>query len=61
MTKTITSRERVLGALAGELVDRAPVCNPANVATVELMDLAEAPFPMASREPNLNTRRERAA
>ena len=59
MTKTMTSREQVLGALTGEPVDRVPGCNPANVATVELMDLEEAPFLMAIREPERNARRER--
>ena len=55
-TETMTSRERVLAALAGEPVDRTPVCNPTNVATVELMDLVEAPFPDANRNPELNAR-----
>lgn len=44
-------RERVLAALAGCPVDRPPVSNPATVATVELMDLAGAPFPMACETP----------
>jgi MtaA/CmuA family methyltransferase len=52
----MTSRERVLAALAGQPVDRAPVCNPTNVATVELMDLAEAPFPDANRDAEMNAR-----
>ena len=42
---TLTSKERTLRALAGQPVDRPPVTNPTNVATVELMDLVEAPFP----------------
>ncbi|MEE1555753.1 MAG: uroporphyrinogen decarboxylase family protein, partial [Alphaproteobacteria bacterium] len=46
----MTSRERVLAALAGEPVDRTPVCCPTSVATVELMDLVDAPFPNANRE-----------
>ena len=47
----MTSRQRVLAALRGEAVDRAPVINPTSVATVELMDLAGAPFPEANRDP----------
>ncbi len=54
--ETMTPRERVLNALAGKPVDRTPVCNPTNVATVELMDLVEAPFPDACRDPELNAR-----
>ncbi len=46
----MTSRERVLAALRMEPVDRTPVCNPTSVATVELMDLVDAPFPGANRE-----------
>ena len=53
-TETMNSRERVLAALAGEKVDRTPVCNPTNVATVDLMDLVNAPFPEANRNPELN-------
>ena len=37
----MTSRERVLAALALQPVDRTPVINPTSVATVELMDLVE--------------------
>ncbi|PYT27869.1 MAG: MtaA/CmuA family methyltransferase [Acidobacteria bacterium] len=47
----MTSRQRVMAALRREPVDRTPVCNPTSVATVELMDLADAPFPEACREP----------
>ena len=54
--ETMTPRERVLKALAGEPVDRPPVSNPTNVATVELMDLVDAPFPDACRDPELNAR-----
>jgi len=54
--ETMTSRERVLNALAGKAVDRPPVSNPTNVATVELMDLVNAPFPAACRNPELNAR-----
>lgn len=52
----MTSRERVLAALRREPVDRTPVVNPTSVATVELMDLVEAPFPEANREPELMAR-----
>ena len=50
------SRQRVLAALRREPVDRTPVCNPTSVATVELMDLADAYFPEANREPELMAR-----
>jgi MtaA/CmuA family methyltransferase len=46
----------VLAALRREPVDRTPVCNPTSVATVELMDLADAPFPDANRIPELMAR-----
>jgi MtaA/CmuA family methyltransferase len=46
----MTGRERVLAALRREPVDRTPVCNPTSVATVELMDLVDAPFPDACRK-----------
>lgn len=49
--KPMTSRQRVLAALKREPVDRTPVCNPTSVATVELMDLVDAPFPDANRDP----------
>ena len=52
----MTSRQRVLAALRCEPVDRTPVCNPTSVATVELMDLADAYFPEANREPELMAR-----
>jgi [methyl-Co(III) methanol-specific corrinoid protein]:coenzyme M methyltransferase len=55
-TETMTSRERVLAALAREPVDRTPLVNPTSVATVELMDLVDAPFPDANREPELMAR-----
>ena len=47
-------RDRVLAALNRAPVDRTPTCNPTSVATVELMDLVDAPFPHANREPELN-------
>jgi MtaA/CmuA family methyltransferase len=52
----MSSRERVLSALARKPVDRTPVCNPTSVATVELMDLVDAPFPEANRNPELMAR-----
>ncbi len=52
----MTSRERVLAALRGDPVDRTPVVNPTSIATVELMDLVDAPFPDANREPELMAR-----
>jgi MtaA/CmuA family methyltransferase len=55
-TEPMTSRERVLAALNGDPVDRTPVVNPTSVATVELMDLVDAPFPDANREPELMAR-----
>ena len=54
--ETMKPRERVLNALAGKPVDRPPVSNPTNVSTVELMDLVDAPFPDACRDPELNAR-----
>ncbi|MDP6709362.1 MAG: uroporphyrinogen decarboxylase family protein, partial [Alphaproteobacteria bacterium] len=53
---SMTSRERVMAALRREPVDRTPLCNPTSVATVELMDLVDAPFPDANREPELMAR-----
>ncbi len=53
---TMTPRERVLAALDRQPVDRPPVANPTNVATVELMDLVDAPFPDACRDPELAAR-----
>jgi MtaA/CmuA family methyltransferase len=47
----MSSRERVRAALNREPVDRTPVCNPTSVATVELMDLVDAHFPDANRDP----------
>ena len=54
--ETLTPRERVMKALRGEPVDRPPVSNPTSVATVELMDLVDAPFPEACRDPDLAAR-----
>ncbi len=52
----MNSRERVLAALRRQPVDRTPVCNPTSVATVELMEIADAPFPHANRDPELMAR-----
>jgi [methyl-Co(III) methanol-specific corrinoid protein]:coenzyme M methyltransferase len=52
----MTSRARVLAALRREPVDRTPVCTPTSVATVELMDLVDAPFPDANRDAELMAR-----
>ena len=46
----------VLAALKREPVDRTPICNPTSVATVELMDLVDTPFPEANRDPELMAR-----
>ena len=54
--ETMKPRERVLNALTGKPVDRTPVANPTNVATVELMDMVDAPFPDACRDPELAAR-----
>ncbi|MCH7945570.1 MAG: MtaA/CmuA family methyltransferase [Armatimonadetes bacterium] len=56
LTETMTPKERVMNALAGLPVDRTPVANPTNVATVELMDMVDAPFPDACRDPELAAR-----
>jgi len=52
----LTKKQRVLNALAGKDVDKPPVSNPTNVATVELMDYVDAPFPDACRDPQLNAK-----
>ena len=54
--ETMTPRERTMAALNRLPVDRAPVANPTNVATVELMDLVDAPFPEACQDPELAAR-----
>ena len=56
LVENMTSKERVMAALAGDPVDRPPVCTPTNVATVELMDLVDAPFPDANRDGEMNAR-----
>ena len=52
----MTSRERVIAGLNRQPVDRTPVCNPTSVATVELMDLVDAHFPQANRDPEMMAR-----
>lgn len=59
VTQTVgpmTPRQRVLAALKREPVDRTPTCNPTSIATVELMDLVDAYFPQANRDPELMAR-----
>ena len=53
---SMSPRQRVLTALRREPVDRTPCCNPTSLATVELMDLVDAHFPQANREPELMAR-----
>jgi len=52
----LNSHDRVLAALRGQRVDRAPICNPTSVATVALMDLTGTSFPQAHRDPELMAR-----
>ena len=54
--KAMTKKERVFSALNRQEVDRPPVANPTSVATVEMMDLVDAPFPEACRSAELNAR-----
>ena len=54
--ETMSPRERVMNALAGKPVDRTPAVNPTNVATVELMDLVDAPFPYACQDGEMAAR-----
>lgn len=54
--RLMNSRQRVLAALRRQPVDRTPVCSPTSVATLELMDLADASFPDANRVPDLMAR-----
>ena len=56
LAETMTPRERTMAALNRQPVDRTPVANPTNVATVELMDLVDAPFPQACQDPELAAR-----
>ena len=52
----MSPRQRVMAALRRAPVDRTPCCNPTSLATVELMDLVDAHFPQANREPELMAR-----
>ncbi|HEY8477950.1 MAG TPA: MtaA/CmuA family methyltransferase [Chloroflexota bacterium] len=45
--ETMTPKRRFLAALFGGRVDRPPVCTLSSTATMELMDLVDAPFPEA--------------
>ena len=54
--KEMSKKERVLAALNRQDVDRTPVANPTSVATVEMMDLVDAPFPEACRSAELNAK-----
>lgn len=53
LIETMTPKQRVMNSLTGRPVDRTPVANPTSVASVELMDMVDAPFPDACREPEL--------
>jgi MtaA/CmuA family methyltransferase len=50
------ARERVLAALAGRPVDRPAVVCPTSIATEALMDLVDAPFPLAHQDAEIMTR-----
>jgi MtaA/CmuA family methyltransferase len=52
----LNSKQRVMNAIKGLPVDRVPAVNPTNIATVELMDLVNAPFPKACQDPELAAR-----
>ena len=52
----MSKKERVLAALNRQDVDRTPVANQTSVATVEMMDLVDAPFPEACRSAELNAK-----
>ena len=54
--ETMTPKQRVMNALSRKPVDRTPIANPTNVATVELMDMVDAPFPQACQDPELAAR-----
>lgn len=55
-SKSMTSRQRVLAALARKPVDRPAAVNPTSVATIDLMDLVGAPFPEANQRGDLMAR-----
>ena len=52
----LTSKQRVMNVFNDLPVDKPPVCNPTNVASVEMMDLVDSSFPEAHREPHLNAK-----
>ncbi|MFL2803665.1 MAG: MtaA/CmuA family methyltransferase [Dehalococcoidia bacterium] len=56
MNSSLSPKERVMNALNGLPVDRTPAVNPTNIATVELMDFVDAPFPQACQDPELAAR-----
>ncbi len=56
LSQSMRPRERVLAALAGEPIDRPAAVCPTSIATESLMDLVDAPFPTAHRDPDLMTR-----
>ena len=45
--RPMTPKRRFLSALFGGRVDRVPVCTLSSTATLELMDMVDAPFPEA--------------
>ena len=52
----MTSRRRVLSAIYRGKVDKVPACALSSVATTEMMDLVNAPFPDAHLDPELMAR-----
>ncbi|MCH2310806.1 MAG: MtaA/CmuA family methyltransferase [SAR202 cluster bacterium] len=54
--KEMSKKERVLAAHNRQDFPRTPVANPTSVATVEMMDLVDAPFPEACRSAELNAK-----
>ncbi|MHB0954836.1 MAG: MtaA/CmuA family methyltransferase [Pirellulaceae bacterium] len=49
-SQPMRGRQRVLAALAGQPVDRPAVVCPTSIATESLMDLVNAPFPLAHQD-----------
>lgn len=52
----MTPRRRFLSALFRGRIDKVPACTLSSVATVELMDLVEAPFPEAHLDAEMMAR-----
>ncbi len=52
----MTPRRRFLSAIYRGHVDKIPACTLSSVATVEMMDLVNAPFPEAHLDPELMAR-----